>query len=132
MRIHLARMHSAAAADEFQHRCSLRRASRRPNGARRARVHQFVKRPRQIAIVDEEILLHRQFRIASLEVTGTIVRDPMAQREILRPCRRANRIGLHESQLVDGLAKRGGLEQGTRYGVTAQMIQRERHAAMIF
>ena len=132
MRVHLARMHGAAFADECQHRRRLLGARRGPDRARRARMHQLVMRARQIAVVDEEVFLQRQLRIKALEIARAIAGDAMAQRQVLRAGRRADRIGLHESQLVDRAPERGRLEQRARDGVAAQMFQGDRHAAIIF
>ena len=73
-------------------------------------MHQRVHFARHEAVVDEEVLLDRQLRIAALEVTGTVVDDAMAQRQVLRACRRADGIGLHEAELRDGLGKVVGLK----------------------
>jgi hypothetical protein len=56
----------------------------------------------------------------------------MTQRQILRPGRRADRIGLHETKPADRASQRGGLEQRPRNGITPQMIQRDTHVPMIF
>jgi hypothetical protein len=132
MRIHLARMHRAALAHECKHRRRLRGPCGGPHGARRARMHQFVMLARQIAIVDEEILLQRHSRVAALEIAGAIGRHAVAQGQILRARRSTDGIGLHEAEFVDRALQGSGLEQRTRDGVAAQVIQGDRHAAMIF
>ena len=52
----------------------------------------------------------------------------MAQRQVLRPGRRADGVGLHEAELADRAGKRGRLEQGPGDGIAAQVIGGERHA----
>src|ERR1700722_6677132 len=111
MRVDLTRMRGAAFADERQHGRSLCGACGGPYRARRSWVHQLVMRPRQIAIVDEEVFLQRELRVEALEIAGSIARHPMAQSQVLRASRGADRIGLHESELVDRPPQRGRLEQ---------------------
>jgi hypothetical protein len=57
----------------------------------------------------------------------TIIDDPVTQRQILRTSRGTNRIGLDKTEFHDGPSQRGGLEQGARHGVAAQVVQREVH-----
>jgi hypothetical protein len=121
----------AAFADECQHGRRLLGACRRPHRARCARMHQLVMRPRQITVIDEEVFLERQPRITALEVAGSIARHAMAQSQVLSAGGGADRIRLHEPELVDRALEGGRLEQGARDGVAAQMFQRDRHAAMI-
>ncbi len=132
MRVHLARVHGAACADEFQHRCCLRGTRRRPHRSRRSWVHQLMMGPRHISIIHKEVFFQRQFRVAALEVARPIARHTVAQSQVLSAGRSTDRIGLHEPQLVDRPLEGGGLEQRSRDGVTAQMIQRDPHAEMIF
>ena len=68
---------------------------------RRARMHQRVHFARHEAVVDEEVLFDRQARIATLEVTGTVVGDAVAKRQVLRARRGADGIGLNEAELRD-------------------------------
>jgi len=89
-------------------------------------------RPRQISIVHEEIFFQRQLGVTALEVARTIARHAVAQSQVLSAGRGTDGIGLHESQLVDRTLQGGRLEQRSRDGVTAQMIQRDPHAVIIF
>ena len=119
--VHLARMHDAALAHELEQRL---RAPLRDDAPRRlpdARVHQRLLLARQEAVVDEVVLLDRELRIAPLEVTGAIVLHAMAQRQVLRTRRRADRVGLHEAELVDRAPEGRGREQAARDGVAAQV-----------
>jgi hypothetical protein len=53
----------------------------------------------------------------------------MAQHEVLRPRRRADRIGLHEAEPVDGRREVAGCEERARDRVAAKMgeVERRRH-----
>ena len=64
-------------------------------------MHERVSGAWNEAVVDEEILLDVQRGVAAIEVSCTITGDAMAQREVLRTCRRADRIGLHEAETLD-------------------------------
>jgi hypothetical protein len=74
MRVHLARVHGAALAHEGEQGFSLRPARLRPRSHAFARVHEIAGGARQEAVVDEEILLDRQRRVAALEVAGAVAR----------------------------------------------------------
>ncbi|KAG1302569.1 hypothetical protein G6F62_015876 [Rhizopus arrhizus] len=47
----------------------------------------------------------------------------MAQGQILRACRRTDRVGLHEAEAADRSQQRGGFEQRARHRVAAQIIE---------
>ena len=124
--IHLARMDDAVLAHEVQHRLRLLPARLRPRLARGARMHQRVQRARHEAVVDEEVLLDRQPRIAALEVARAVAGHAMAQRQVLRACRGADRVGLHEAELLDRLRQRRRLEQRAGDRVAAQVVEGRR------
>jgi hypothetical protein len=73
-------------------------------------MHQCLKLARQEPIVDEEVFLDREIRVTPLEIAGAVIRDAVAKREVLRPCRRTDRISLDEAQLVDRALQRRGSE----------------------
>ena len=123
LRVHLARVHHAAFAHEVQYGRGLGVAVGRPHGAGGARVHQRLHLPRQEAVVDEEVFLDPEPRIAGFQVTSAVALHPVAQRQVLRPRRRADRVSLHEAQPGDGLGQGGGREQGARHGMVAQVVQ---------
>src|SRR5208283_2146449 len=125
MFVDLARMYRASLDDELQQQlrellsfCGPSRASprvgnlpvARGEGAP-ARMHQRLDVVSHESIVDEEIFRDAELRVVPLEVSRAVVFDPMAQGQILRPRRRANRIRLYEAHLVHRPSKRGGLEQ---------------------
>src|ERR1700675_715512 len=94
-------------------------------------MHQHMQRARHKAVVDEEVLFQLELRVAALEVSRTIALHAMAQREVLCTGRRADRVGLNETQLLDRPSQSGRLEQRASNGVAAQGVERDRHAAMI-
>src|ERR1051325_11577685 len=100
--------------------------SGRPGRARiRARMHQRLQRAGDITVVNEEVFLHVELRIATLEIAGAIVFDTMSQNEILSPCRRANRISLHKPHLLEGAIQCSWLREIPRDGVSWQVIERD-------
>ena len=131
VRVDLGRVHGAALAHEVQHRLCLRPARLRPGLTGLARVHQRRGRARQEAVVDEEVLLHRQPRVAALQLAGTVVAHAVAQDQVLRARRRAQRVGLHEAQALQRLWQRAGREQRAGHGVAAQVVESDRHAPMM-
>ena len=60
-------------------------------------MHQRLHRPRQKPVVDEEVFLDVQLRVASLEIAGAVALHPVAQRQVLRPRRRTNGVGLYNA-----------------------------------
>jgi hypothetical protein len=129
----VARMRWAVRADELEHvgRFPFRR--RRPRLRHRARMHQREMPSRQEAVVDEGVFLDLQLRVAALEVAGAVAGDAVAQDQVLRARRRADRVGLDEAELVDRATERRRLEQRSRDGVAAQVVERRclGHAAMM-
>jgi hypothetical protein len=49
----------------------------------------------------------------------------MAQDQVLRARRCADRVGLDKTQLADGARQRGRLEQAARYRIAAKRLQRD-------
>jgi hypothetical protein len=52
-------------------------------------------------VVHEEAFVEIQLRIAPLQIPGAVAGDAVAEREILRARRGADRIGLDESQVLN-------------------------------
>jgi len=90
------------------------------------RMHQGVHRARHETVVDEEIFLDSEFRVAAFEIAGAIIFHTMAQRKILRSCRSANRIGLHEAESVESALQGGGREKVAADSKAAQVVERHR------
>ena len=76
---------------------------------------------RHEAVVDEEVFLDRQCRVATLEVTGAVVDDTVAENQVLRACGGADGIGLKEAELRDCLPNGGRLEERAGDGVAAEV-----------
>jgi hypothetical protein len=55
----------------------------------------------------------------------------MAQREVLRARRRADRVGLHEAQPVEGAFQRGGREEAAGDSKAPQIVEGDRHPEVL-
>ena len=86
-------------------------------------MHQRVHLGGDEAIVDEEIFVDAERRVTALEVSSPIVRDAVAQRQVLRACRRADRIGLDEAEFLQSAFQRGRPEKAARDGIASQVIE---------
>ncbi|MGF6525068.1 hypothetical protein ABID77_000345 [Variovorax sp. PvP013] len=123
MPLDLARMHRAPLAHEVQDLDRLASRVVVPGPGGFARMHQREVLARQEAVVHQAVLLDREALVAALEIAGAVVLDPVAQRQILRPGGRADRVGLHEAQAPDGRRQRRRLEEGARHRVAAQVVE---------
>ena len=137
MLIHFARVYLAVLTHELQQQlCSLP-ACKRPrktlgrNAAIRSWMHQCLYRVRHETVVDEEILLDAELRVTAFEVAGTVVLDSMAQNQILSAGGRADRVGLHKAQPVEGPFQRGWREEAVGDGIAPQIVERDRHSQML-
>src|SRR4029453_13641771 len=93
-------MHFAADTHEIEQRLDVFCTRTRPRRRPAARVHQRPYLLGDEPLVDEKVFLDAEPRVSPLEVSGAVVADAMPQRQVLRPRRRADWIGLNESQLV--------------------------------
>src|SRR6478735_7656149 len=100
-------MDDAALAHEIEHLLLAGGASAAACRPRRARVHQRADLARQEAVVDEEVLLDVEPRIAPRQIAGAVAGDAVTQRQVLRPGRGANRVGLDEAEPRDRAWQRG-------------------------
>jgi hypothetical protein len=92
-------------------------------------VQQSLRATRQETVVDEEVLFDGQLRVATFQIARAVTAHAMAQRQILCARGRPNRVRLDETQLLNGLGKRGG-KQRAGHGVATQVVDREnRYAA---
>src|SRR5882672_7377287 len=111
MIIDLARMRTAAFAYKLEQSLRLLPAFGGPIDARRIlillsrlgdrgkpRMHQRMYRTRHETVVDKEIFLDAEFRVAAFEIAGAVILDAMPQYQVLSARRRANRISLHEAE----------------------------------
>ena len=64
-------------------------------------MHERVDLPRDEAVVDEEVLLDAQRVIAPFEIAGPVALGAMSESQILCPRRRADGVGLHETEALD-------------------------------
>src|SRR5581483_12286333 len=74
----------------------------RRSAAIRPGMHQGLQFPGYKSVIDEEIFLNSELRIAPIEVAGVIIPNPRPEDKILSPRRSADRIGLHELQPLEG------------------------------
>src|SRR5215216_4477223 len=88
-------------------------------------MHQRLQRSRDVAVVDEEVLFDVECRIASFEIAGAIVSDAMPQDQMLCARRRPNRIGLHETHLLESTFECSGLREIPCDGVAPQIVERD-------
>src|SRR5258708_3421212 len=97
----------------------------------RARMHQRLYRARHEAVSEKEVLLYAKPRVAAFEIAGPVVLCAMAQYQVLSARRRADRVGLHKAQLVDGAFQRGGCEEAAGDGEAPQVIEGNRHCQVL-
>ena len=72
----------------------------------------------------EAIFFEAEPVIVPLDVADPIILDAMAQDQILRTGGSANRVGLHEAEMLDGAPKSRRFEEGIRDGLTAEVFER--------
>jgi hypothetical protein len=73
-------------------------------------VHQALDLLRHEPVVDEVIFLDPERRVVAFQVACPVAADAMPQRQVLRPRRRTDRIGLDESEALQRPLERGGAE----------------------
>jgi hypothetical protein len=83
------------------------------------------------AVIDEESFVEIEPRIPPLEIAGAIVRDAMAERQVLRTRRRANWIGLDEPELCDRARQRRRNTQAARDRVSPQIVERDQRKSLL-
>jgi hypothetical protein len=137
--VDLARMRRAALADEREQRVRSFSARSGPRAAAvgghaclRPRVHQRVDLARDEAVGDEKILLDVERRVEALEVAGAITLHPVAQRQVLCACRRADGVGLDEAHLLDRAFQAGGHEQAAVDSEGPEVGKRDGHRPIVF
>jgi hypothetical protein len=86
-------------------------------------MHQRQVFARQKAVVDQRVLFDRKLRIAPLQIAGPVIGDPMAQDQVLRARRRADRVGLHEAQPANRAHQRGRRAQCEGHRVAAKVVE---------
>ena len=91
----------------------------------RTRVHQIVQPARDEAVVDEDVLFDAERRVRPFEIAGAIAGHAMAQRQVLRPCGRADRIRLHEAEAIERARECRRRKEATGDGEAPQIIERD-------
>ena len=131
--VHFARVCYATIAHELEHRFGLPPPCSIPLTPRDARMHGSLYGARQDAVVDEEVLLQSEPRIARFQVARPVVQYAMPQGQVLRAGRSPDRIHLHEAKSGDGPLQRSRPEQAAGNRVAAEGVERERcwHGGMI-
>ena len=71
------------------------------------------------------VFLDAERRIAAFQVARPVAADAMPQRQVLGARRRADRIGLDETEAVQRPLERGGAEQAMRDGEAAKVLERD-------
>ena len=132
-RVHHARVYGALFAHEFEEALHAFRSAGRPARGALPRVHQALHRAGDEPIVDEEVLVDVERRIAAFQIPRAVALDAVTERQVLRPRRGTDGVGLHEAQPVQGALQRGRREEAPRDREAAQVVQRESgHSEVLF
>jgi hypothetical protein len=97
----------------------------RPLWRNGARVHQRLDRARHESVVHEHVLVNPERRIATLQIARAVAFYAMPQRQVLRARRGADRVRLHEPELVEGTFQRDRSEEASGDGKAAEVVQRD-------
>jgi hypothetical protein len=122
MVIDLSRVHGTVHANEFEQALDVSPANDAPRRLATARMHQAEDPVGDETVVDEEIFVDIESRVLALEIASAIVRDPVAEYQILRASRGANRIRLHEADRFDRIPQGRRGKQAPGDGVPAQLV----------
>jgi hypothetical protein len=125
MTIDVTRMHRSVLADECQEQPRALGSTVGPARREPTRVHQALDFLRHEPVVDESIFLDAERRVAAFQVARPVTADAMPQRQVLRARRRADRIGLNETEAVQRPLERGGAEQAMGDGEAAKILERD-------
>jgi hypothetical protein len=131
VRVDLARVHRAALAHESEQVSRLALLHHAPRPGAGAWVHQRLVLRRHETVVDEEVFFDAEACIAPLQVAGAVAFHAVAQCQVLRARRSADRVGLHEAELVHRALQRGRGEEAAGDGEAAQLVQCDRHVRMM-
>ena len=123
VRVDLAWMHGAVRADEVEQRADVPAARRSPRRRTAARVHQRLHRAGDEAVVDEDVFVNVEARVATFEIAGAIARHAVTKREILRAGRRADRVRLDEAEHVECALQRGRRKRLRATANRAQVVK---------
>ncbi len=95
-----------------------------PSAEAGARMHECMDGACHESIVDENVLLELERRVAPFQVASPVAHNPMPQRQVLRAGRGPYRVRLHEAEPAHGLLERGPRKEAARHGVPAQLAER--------
>jgi hypothetical protein len=90
-------------------------------------MHQRLYGLRDEAVNDKEIFLDAEFLVAAFEVAGPVILDSMAQHKVLSAGRRADRVGLHKAQPMEGEFQRSRCEETAGDGKAPQVVESDQH-----
>ena len=90
-------------------------------------MHERRDAPGDEAVVDENVFLDAKRRIQPLEIPGVIAGGAMTQCQVLGPRRRADGIGLDESQPAQRAFQRDRGKQAAGDREPAQVVESNRH-----
>src|ERR1044072_1364230 len=90
-------------------------------------MHQRLQRTCYIPVVDEEVLFDVELWIETFQITRMIIFPSMAQRQVLRARRSADRISLYKPHPLKSLIKRGWLGKVACDRKPSQIIKRDWH-----
>jgi hypothetical protein len=127
MIVNLSGVHRTASADELQHALDVPAARDAPRHVTpAARMHQVEHVVGHEAVVDEEVLMDVQAGVPALQITCAVVRHTVPQRQILRACRRSNRVSLHETECLERLRQGSRWKEAPRDRESAQFVDGQR------
>jgi hypothetical protein len=86
-------------------------------------MHQRLQESGYEAIVDEKVFLDAEFHVVALKIAGMVILHPMAQDQVFRRGRRADRISLYKAKSVQHALLRRGAEQTLVNGDTAKVVE---------
>jgi len=94
-------------------------------------MHQRLKRPGHETVVDEEIFIDAQLRIATFEIASMVILHAMAQNQVLRAGWSANRIGLYKAHPMERALERSWWKQTPGDRMPPQVVNGDRHSEML-
>ena len=122
MIIDLTRMHRTVNTDELEQPFDVPPACGAPRSLTAARMHQAKHAIGNEPVVDEDILVDVEAGVSALEIARAVVRHAVAERQILRACRRSNRVGLNKTQRIQSARQGGWWKEAPRDRVPAQIV----------